>query len=81
MLDAEPRARGCKVLGIRLRNDDATLVRRTQAGDEQAFAAIFERHHAPLLAYCRHMLGNPRALRLNNSSWLGELGHFVMLQQ
>jgi RNA polymerase sigma factor (sigma-70 family) len=58
MLDAEPRAGGGKVLGIRLRNDDATLVRRTQAGDEQAFAAIFERHHAPLLAYCRHMLGN-----------------------
>ncbi len=58
MLDAEPRAGGRKVLGIRLRNDDATLARRTQAGDEQAFAAIFERHHAPLLAYCRHMLGN-----------------------
>jgi RNA polymerase sigma factor (sigma-70 family) len=58
MLDAEPRTTGRKILGIRLRNDDATLVRRTQAGDEQAFAAIFERHHAPLLAYCRHMLGN-----------------------
>jgi RNA polymerase sigma factor (sigma-70 family) len=58
MLDAESRGGGRKVLGIRLRNDDATLVRRTQAGDEQAFAAIFERHHAPLLAYCRHMLGN-----------------------
>jgi RNA polymerase sigma factor (sigma-70 family) len=58
MLDAEPRVGKRKVLGIRLRNDDATLVRRTQAGDEQAFAAIFARHHAPLLAYCRHMLGN-----------------------
>ncbi len=58
MLDAEPRVGKRKVLGIRLRNDDATLVRRTQAGDEQAFATIFERHHAPLLAYCRHMLGN-----------------------
>jgi RNA polymerase sigma factor (sigma-70 family) len=58
MLDAEPRVGKRKVLGIRLRNDDATLVRRTQAGDEQAFATIFERHHALLLAYCRHMLGN-----------------------
>ena len=38
--------------------DDAALVRRTQAGDEVAFEAIFKRHHAPLLSYCRHMLGN-----------------------
>ncbi len=58
MLNAEPQVGRRKILGIPLRKDDATLVRRTQAGDEQAFAAIFERHHAPLLAYCRHMLGN-----------------------
>jgi RNA polymerase sigma factor (sigma-70 family) len=27
-------------------------------GDEHCFEAIFKRHHAPLLSYCRHMLGN-----------------------
>src|ERR1700690_4076474 len=37
---------------------DATLVRRTQSGDERAFEAIFKRHHAPLLSYCRHMLAS-----------------------
>jgi RNA polymerase sigma factor (sigma-70 family) len=42
----------------RFRAGDAALVRAMQAGDEEAFAAIFKRHHAPLLAYCRHMLGN-----------------------
>jgi RNA polymerase sigma factor (sigma-70 family) len=55
---AEPQVRRRRPPWARLRDDDATLVRSTQAGDEQAFAAIFERHHAPLLAYCRHMLGN-----------------------
>src|ERR1700691_5374596 len=44
--------------GARFRSDDAALVSRVQAGDERAFAAIFKRHHAPLLSYCRHMLGN-----------------------
>jgi RNA polymerase sigma factor (sigma-70 family) len=28
-----------------------------RAGDERAFEAIFDRHHRPLLAFCRHMLG------------------------
>ena len=42
---------------MRSRDDDATLVRRLQAGDERAFEAIFKRHQAPLLSYCRHMLG------------------------
>jgi RNA polymerase sigma factor (sigma-70 family) len=40
------------------RTDDAALVRRMQTGDERAFEAIFKRHHAPLLSYCRHTLGN-----------------------
>ena len=40
------------------RNDDAALVRRLQSGDERAFEAIFKRHHAPLLSYCRHMLSS-----------------------
>jgi RNA polymerase sigma factor (sigma-70 family) len=44
--------------GAHLRTDDETLVRRMRAGDEGAFAAIFKRHQAPLLSYCRHMLGN-----------------------
>jgi RNA polymerase sigma factor (sigma-70 family) len=43
---------------MRSGTDDAALVRRTQAGDEVAFEAIFKRHHAPLLSYCRHMLSN-----------------------
>jgi RNA polymerase sigma factor (sigma-70 family) len=45
-------------LGAHPRSDDDALVRRMQTGDEQAFARIFKRHHAPLLSYCRHMLGN-----------------------
>src|ERR1700691_6372418 len=45
-------------LADRFRTGDAALVRRMQAGDEAAFAAIFKRHHAPLLSYCRHMLGD-----------------------
>ena len=43
---------------MRSRDDDATLVRRLQAGDERAFEAIFKRHQAPLLSYCRHMLSS-----------------------
>jgi RNA polymerase sigma factor (sigma-70 family) len=58
MLATESRPVRRKLLGAAVHNDDATLVRRTQSGEEQAFAAIFERHHAPLLSYCRHMLGN-----------------------
>jgi RNA polymerase sigma factor (sigma-70 family) len=34
------------------------LVQRVRAGDERSFETIFKRHHAPLLSYCRHMLGN-----------------------
>ncbi|MCW2990472.1 MAG: polymerase, sigma-24 subunit, subfamily, partial [Solirubrobacterales bacterium] len=36
---------------------DARLVGRVRAGDEQAFEALFDRYHRPLLAFCRHMLG------------------------
>ena len=38
--------------------NDAVLVRRVQRGDERAFEAIFKRHHAPLLSYCRHTLSS-----------------------
>ncbi len=27
-------------------------------GDERAFELLYERHHRPLLSFCRHMLGN-----------------------
>jgi RNA polymerase sigma factor (sigma-70 family) len=33
-------------------------MRGVRAGDERSFEAIFKRHHAPLLSYCRHMLGS-----------------------
>ncbi len=38
--------------------EDAKLIGRVRAGDERAFEAIFKRHHAPLLAYARHMLAS-----------------------
>jgi RNA polymerase sigma factor (sigma-70 family) len=40
------------------RLDDARLAALVRKGDAGAFEAIYERHHAPLLAFCRHMLGN-----------------------
>src|SRR6202167_5616578 len=55
---AEPRSAPAKRWGSRLRDNDDALVRRTRAGDERAFETIFKRHHAPLLSYCRHTLGN-----------------------
>jgi RNA polymerase sigma factor (sigma-70 family) len=45
-------------LGAHFRASDAVLVRRMRRGDEGAFETIFQRHHAPLLSYCRHTLGN-----------------------
>ena len=40
------------------RMDDERLARLAGAGDATAFEALYDRHHAPLLAFCRHMLGN-----------------------
>jgi len=37
---------------------DEELVARVRAGDERAFADIYERHHRGLLSFCRHMLGS-----------------------
>jgi RNA polymerase sigma factor (sigma-70 family) len=37
---------------------DERLVQRVREGDEGAFESIYDRHHAGLLAFCRHMLGN-----------------------
>jgi RNA polymerase sigma factor (sigma-70 family) len=38
--------------------DDERLAALVRAGDETAFEALYDRHHASLLAFCRHMLGN-----------------------
>src|SRR4051794_14341026 len=42
---------------LRVASDErlVTLVRR---GSDEAFEAMFERHHRAVLALCRHMLGN-----------------------
>ena len=40
------------------RSDDDGLVARVRAGDETAFATIYERYHGKLLAFCRHMVGS-----------------------
>lgn len=36
---------------------DDRLVERLRGGDEGAFEVLYDRHHANLLAFCRHMLG------------------------
>jgi RNA polymerase sigma factor (sigma-70 family) len=38
--------------------DDERLAALVRSGDEAAFAVLYDRHHASLLAFCRHMLGN-----------------------
>jgi RNA polymerase sigma factor (sigma-70 family) len=40
------------------RLDDERLATLVRAGDEAAFELLYDRHHASLLAFCRHMLGN-----------------------
>ena len=37
---------------------DERLAARVRSGDDAAFEALYDRHHASLLAFCRHMLGN-----------------------
>src|SRR5262245_33306143 len=36
---------------------DEKLVARVRAGQEQAFAVLYERHQLGILSFCRHMLG------------------------
>jgi RNA polymerase sigma factor (sigma-70 family) len=43
--------------GQRLLSDDR-LARRAAAGDGEAFAALYRRHHQALYRYCRAILGN-----------------------
>ncbi len=40
------------------RMSDERLAALVARGDATAFEAIYDRHHAALLAFCRHMLGN-----------------------
>jgi RNA polymerase sigma factor (sigma-70 family) len=41
---------------LRLASDER-LVALVRRGDERAFEAIYDRHHRPILSFCRHMLG------------------------
>jgi RNA polymerase sigma factor (sigma-70 family) len=38
--------------------DDERLARLVEDGNGAAFEVLYDRHHRPLLAFCRHMLGN-----------------------
>ena len=38
--------------------DDERLATLVRCGDEAAFEVLYDRHHASLLAFCRHMLGS-----------------------
>ena len=40
------------------RLDDSRLAALVRKGDAGAFEALYDRHHRPLLAFCRHMLGS-----------------------
>ena len=40
------------------RHDDERLAALVARGDERAFETLYDRHHAPLLAFCRHMVGS-----------------------
>jgi RNA polymerase sigma factor (sigma-70 family) len=40
------------------RLDDARLAALVRQGDTRAFEVLYDRHHAALLSFCRHMLGN-----------------------
>src|SRR6188768_1235005 len=49
------------VLERRVSVDENGLVERARAGDQAAFAQLFERYHAPILNYLHRMVGD-RAL-------------------
>src|SRR5215217_5389153 len=40
------------------RLDDARLAALAATGDERAFEVMYDRHHRPLLGFCRHMLSS-----------------------
>jgi RNA polymerase sigma factor (sigma-70 family) len=37
---------------------DQRLAAQVRAGSERAFEVLFDRHHRPIVAFCRHMLGS-----------------------
>ena len=43
---------------LRLASDDR-LVEQVRGGSQAAFEVVYDRHHRGILAFCRHMLGNP----------------------
>ena len=51
---------------------DEELVRRLRNGDEEAFAAVLDRHHGPLVRYARTLVSS-RALaeEIAQETWLG----------
>jgi RNA polymerase sigma factor (sigma-70 family) len=57
LVPAKPPAFAVPGVRVRTSAPDTVLVRRTREGDGGSFETIFKRHHAPLLSYCRHMLG------------------------
>ncbi|HEX4805606.1 MAG TPA: sigma-70 family RNA polymerase sigma factor, partial [Conexibacter sp.] len=42
---------------LRLAGDER-LVALVRAGEDAAFEALYDRHHGPILGFCRHMLGS-----------------------
>src|SRR3954454_3074807 len=48
--------RSPKVLGAL---SDERLVEQVRRGNEDAFEAVYDRHHRGILSFCRHMLGSP----------------------
>jgi RNA polymerase sigma factor (sigma-70 family) len=47
-----------RALPLRLRSDER-LARRAARGDTDAFAVLYERHHAALYRYCRSIVSDP----------------------
>jgi RNA polymerase sigma factor (sigma-70 family) len=43
---------------LRRNASDERLVAALRRGDEQAFEALYDRYHQPLLGFCQHMLGS-----------------------
>lgn len=46
------------------------LVRRVQGGDQQAFATLWRRHHAPLVRYLEIVAGRDQAEDLASDTWI-----------
>jgi RNA polymerase sigma factor (sigma-70 family) len=58
-IDAPGPVAGASPKASRLRaSSDERLVKRIRSGSEEAFTALYERYHARLLSFCRHMLGS-----------------------